>query len=129
MIICKTPLRVSFFGGGTDFPDWYKFNEGAVISTCIDKHCYATLRTLPPFFNFNFRLRYYKTELVKKVNNIKHPTIREVLKNYHINKNKGLEITHYADVPGLSGLGGSSAFTVSLERSTTSPSIFITLSN
>ncbi len=114
MIICKTPLRISFFGGGTDFPDWYNKNGGAVISTTINKYCYSTLRTLPPFFNFKFRLRYFKTELESNIKKINHPTIREVLKRYHSNNDKGLEITHYADVPGLSGLGGSSAFTVSL---------------
>ena len=114
MIICKTPFRISFFGGGTDFPSWYNLNSGAVISSTIDKYCYSTLRTLPPFFNFRYRLRYYKTELVKDLKNINHPTIREVLKRHHKKRQKGLEITHYADVPGLSGLGGSSAFTVSL---------------
>lgn len=114
MIICKTPLRISFFGGGTDFPNWYNKNGGSVISTTINKYCYSTLRTLPPFFNFKFRLRYYRTELVSNIEKINHPTIREVLKKYHTNNDKGLEIAHYADVPGLSGLGGSSAFTISL---------------
>jgi len=113
MIICKTPFRVSFFGGGTDFPEWYNENEGKVISTTIDKYCYSFLRTLPPFFKFKYRLRYYKTELVNTISEINHPTIRVILKKYHKHK-VGLEITHYADVPGLSGLGGSSAFTVSL---------------
>jgi len=113
MIICRTPFRVSFFGGGTDFPEWYNENEGKVISTTINKYCYSFLRTLPPFFKFKYKLRYYKTEQVNSISNIKHPTIKAVLKKYH-KCNKGLEITHYADVPGLSGLGGSSAFTVSL---------------
>jgi len=113
MIICRTPFRISFFGGGTDFPEWYNENEGKVISTTINKYCYSFLRTLPPFFKFKYRLRYFKTELVNNINNIDHPTIKAVLQKYHKN-NKGLEISHYADVPGLSGLGGSSAFTVSL---------------
>jgi D-glycero-alpha-D-manno-heptose-7-phosphate kinase len=113
MIICKTPFRISFFGGGTDFPQWYEKNEGFVISSTIDKYCYVTLRTLPPYFNFKFRLRYYKTELTNTVNQIKHSSIREVLKIFN-KKNKGLEITHFADLPAKSGLGASSAFSVSL---------------
>jgi D-glycero-alpha-D-manno-heptose-7-phosphate kinase len=113
MIIVKTPLRVSFFGGGTDFPAWYKKNGGMVISSSIDKYCYVLLRNFPPFFPFKYRLRYHQTETVKKNKDIKHPVIREVLKKYHKKKN-GLEIFYFADVPALSGLGSSSAFTVSM---------------
>jgi D-glycero-alpha-D-manno-heptose-7-phosphate kinase len=113
MIIVKTPLRVSFFGGGTDFPAWYKNNGGMVISSSINKYCYILLRNFPPFFPFKYRLRYHQTEIAKQTKDIKHPVIREVLKKYH-KKNNGLEIFYFADVPALSGLGSSSAFTVSM---------------
>jgi D-glycero-alpha-D-manno-heptose-7-phosphate kinase len=113
MIIAKTPLRVSFFGGGTDFPAWYKNNGGMVISSSIDKYCYILLRNFPPFFPFKYRLRYHQTETAKEIKDIKHPVIREVLNKYH-KKNNGLEIFYFADVPALSGLGSSSAFTVSM---------------
>jgi D-glycero-alpha-D-manno-heptose-7-phosphate kinase len=112
MIIGKSPFRISYFGGGTDFPDWYNnYGKGLVLSTTIDKFCYIFLRTLPPFFSFNYRLRYFNTETVKNINNIKHPSIRAILKEFHDPKNGGLEIMHFADVPALSGLGASSAFT------------------
>jgi len=113
VIISKTPFRVSFFGGGTDFPLWYKKKEGLIISSTIDKYCYVLLRTLPPFFSFKYRLRYYQTELQKNISQIKHPVIKAALKNFNKKKN-GLEISHFADVPALSGLGASSAFTVSI---------------
>ena len=67
MLICKTPLRISFFGGGTDFPKWYKKNKGMVISSSIDKYCYLMIRNLPPFFTFNYRIRYFKSEFTKEI--------------------------------------------------------------
>ena len=72
MIISRTPLRISFFGGGTDFPDWYNQSRGKVISTSVDKYSYVTARYLPPFFEFSYRLRYYIKEEVKKISSIKH---------------------------------------------------------
>jgi D-glycero-alpha-D-manno-heptose-7-phosphate kinase len=113
MIICKTPLRISYFGGGTDFPNWYKKKGGQVISSSIDKFCYLMIRNLPPFFHFNFRIRYFKSEFTKKVNEINHPSIREAIKKYH-KSNSGLEIIHSSDLPSQSGLGSSSAFSVCL---------------
>ena len=62
MIISKTPFRMSFFGGGTDFPQWYNNYGGCVLTTTINKYCYINLRKLPPFFNYQFRLRYFKSE-------------------------------------------------------------------
>lgn len=115
MIISRTPFRISFFGGGTDFPAWYLNNNGKVISATINKYCYITSRILPPFFKYNYRLRYYKTEEVKKISQIKHPTIREILKYKEFNKK--LELSHTADLPALSGLGSSSSFTVGLINS------------
>ena len=111
MIICRTPMRISFFGGGTDFPKWYNDNEGSVISTSIDKYCYVTSRFLPNVFNYNFRLRYFVTEEVKKISDIKHPSYREILKKYST-KGKTLELVHNADLPAMSGLGSSSSSTV-----------------
>ena len=72
MIISRTPFRISFFGGGTDFPAWYNQNTGKVISTTIDKYCYISLRKLPPFFKYNYRIKYYRKEEVENINNIKH---------------------------------------------------------
>lgn len=115
MIKCKAPFRISYFGGGTDFPDWYdNHGDGLVLSTTINKYCYILLRTLPPFFSFNYRLRYFNTETVKNIEEIKHPSIKSVLNEYHKDKKQGLEIIHYADLPALSGLGASSAFTNAL---------------
>ena len=113
MIICRTPFRISYFGGGTDFPSWYNKNNGLVISTTINKYCFLTLRTLPPILNYNYRLRYFTNEHVNKISEIKHPSIKAVLKLFHTS-NTGLELIHNADLPALSGLGASSAFTVSL---------------
>jgi len=112
MIISRTPLRISFFGGGTDFPDWYNQSRGKVISTSIDKYSYVTARYLPPFFEFSYRLRYYIKEEVKKISSIKHSSIRETLK--YLKFKEKLEIIHNADLPAQSGLGASSSFTVGL---------------
>ena len=113
MIICRTPFRISFFGGGTDFPRWYKDNGASVISSTIDKYCYINVRYLPKFFKYNYRLRYFKTEQVKTINQIKHPSFREIIKFIDLD-NSGLEIVHNADLPALSGLGASSSSTVCL---------------
>jgi len=113
MIITRSPFRISFFGGGTDFPEWFNDNNGLVLSASIDKYCYVILRELPPFFSFKYRLRYFKTETANKILEIKHPSIRAILEKFH-NKKCGLEIVHSADVPALSGLGASSAFTSAL---------------
>lgn len=112
MIISKTPFRVSFFGGGTDFKDYYERYGGYVIGSAINKYCYITLRQLPPFFKEKYRLVWSKIELVNNVQNIAHPCIRSVLKNYNI-KN-GLEIIHASDLPARSGIGSSSSFSVGL---------------
>ena len=81
MIINKTPFRVSFFGGGTDYPAWYKDHKGAVLATTINKYCYITCRYLPSFFDYKHRIVYSKTELAKAVNEIQHISARETLKN------------------------------------------------
>lgn len=115
MIISKTPFRVSFFGGGTDYPSWYENNEGVVLSTTIDKYCYISVRYLPPFFEHKHRIVYGKIENVKYVNRIQHPIVRTLLRLSHIKK--GLEVHHDGDLPARSGIGSSSAFTVGLVNS------------
>jgi len=112
MIITRTPFRVSFFGGGTDYPVWYRENGGRVISTTIDKYCYVTLRELPPFFKYKHLLRYFEREEVNTIDEIKHPSIRECLK--YLDMHKSIELVHHADLPAQSGLGSSSTFTVGL---------------
>ena len=110
MIITRTPFRVSFVGGGSDIEDFYKYSQGAVLSTTINKYMYIYSHN---FFDVNkIRVKYSKTETVTGVNKIKHPIVREVLKKFKI---KGaLEISSNADVPANTGLGSSSSFTVGL---------------
>ena len=112
MIISRTPFRISFFGGGTDYPVWYKEHGGAVLATSIDKYCYINLRHLPPFFDYNYRLVYSKSEQTQNIFEIQHPSIRETLR--FMKSDQGLEIHHDADLPARSGLGSSSSFTVGL---------------
>ncbi|MCD6578904.1 kinase [bacterium] len=112
MVISRTPFRISFFGGGTDYPVWYKEHGGAVLAISINKYCYITLRYLPPFFNYKHRIVYSKTETVMDVSEIQHPSVRETLR--FMNWEGGLEIHHDADLPARTGLGSSSAFTVGL---------------
>lgn len=110
MIISKTPFRISFFGGGTDYPVWYEKNGGSVLSTTINKYCYISSRYLPPFFDHKYRIRYAVREEVQSISEIEHPSVRECLK--FLNINKGIEMVHTSDLPAMSGIGSSSAFTV-----------------
>ncbi len=112
MIISRTPFRISFFGGGTDYPGWYRKNGGSVINTTINKYCYISCRYLPPFFDYKFRMRYFYREETQTISEIKHPSMRECLDFMQIKE--GIEIVHNADVPAQSGLGSSSTFTVGL---------------
>lgn len=112
MIIVRTPFRISFFGGGTDLPAWYKKNGGAVLSTTIDKYCYISCRRLPAFFEYRHRIVYSKQETVAGIDEIVHPAVREALR--YADVEDGLEIHHDGDLPARSGLGASSAFTVGL---------------
>ncbi len=112
MIISRTPFRISFFGGGTDYPSWYRAHGGAVLATTIDKYCYLTCRRLPPFFEHRFRIVYSQMENRQTVADIVHPGVRETLR--HLGIDEGLEIHHDADLPARSGLGSSSSFTVGL---------------
>ncbi|KKU11452.1 MAG: GHMP kinase [Parcubacteria group bacterium GW2011_GWA1_45_7] len=112
MIISRTPFRISFFGGGTDYPAWYRENGGTVLSTTINKYCYLSCRVLPPFFKYRYRIVYSKQEMINKISEINHPSVRETVNFF--NYKDGLEIHHQADLPARSGLGSSSAFTVGL---------------
>ncbi|MDO9540961.1 MAG: kinase, partial [Kiritimatiellia bacterium] len=112
MIISRTPFRISFFGGGSDFPEFYKDHPGCTLSTTIDKYCYISLHYLSPFFKFRFRASYAKTETVNQASEFQHPLIRECLQ--YLPTEHGLEIAHVSDLPGRTGLGTSSSFTVGL---------------
>ena len=112
MIITRTPYRVSFFGGGTDYPEWFREHGGAVLATTFDKYCYITCRRLPPFFQHKHRIVYSNIENVSCVDEIQHPAVRATLRWAKIED--GLEIHHDGDLPARSGLGSSSSFTVGL---------------
>jgi D-glycero-alpha-D-manno-heptose-7-phosphate kinase len=112
MIITRTPFRISFFGGGTDYPTWYKKHGGVVLATTIDKYCHISCRHLPPFFEHKHRIVYSAIENVREVAEIKHPAVRAILG--WAGCSKGLEIHHDGDLPARSGLGSSSSFTVGL---------------
>jgi D-glycero-alpha-D-manno-heptose-7-phosphate kinase len=112
MIISQTPYRISFFGGGTDYPDWYLQNGGQVLSTTIDKYIYISCRYLPPFFDHKLRLAYSKVEICQSADELEHPAVRETL--MYLGKLDGLEIHYDGDLPSRSGMGSSSAFTVGL---------------
>jgi D-glycero-alpha-D-manno-heptose-7-phosphate kinase len=112
MIITRTPFRLSFFGGGTDYPSWYRSHGGAVLATTIDKYCYISCRTLPPFFEHRIRIVYSQIENRHSIDEVTHPAAREVLRFLDIRR--GVEIHHDGDLPARSGMGTSSAFTVGL---------------
>ncbi len=112
MIISRTPYRISFLGGGTDYPGWFRQHGGAVIATSIDKYCYLTCRYLPPFFEHAYRIVYSKTESCRTVEDIVHPAVREGIKFVGIRQ--GIELHHDGDLPARSGMGSSSSFAVGL---------------
>lgn len=112
MIMTRTPFRISFFGGGTDYPQWFHEHGGAVLATTIDKYCYISCRPLPPFFEHKHRIVYSRIENVKELGEIQHPAVRAVFEWAGVDS--GLEIHHDGDLPARSGLGSSSSFTVGL---------------
>ena len=114
MIISRTPFRISFFGGGTDYPDWSLKEGGAVLSTTIDKYLYITVRHLPPFFEQRHRIVWSRVETPDHFHEIEHPCIREGLKFLGFEERDGLDIHYQADLPARSGMGSSSAFAVGL---------------
>ena len=113
MIITRTPFRISFFGGGTDYPAWYQEHGGVVLATSIDKYCHISCRYLPPFFEHKHRIVYSIIENVQRVDEIKHPAVRAIL-DWAGCDDQGLEVHHDGDLPARSGLGSSSSFTVGL---------------
>lgn len=112
MIISRTPFRISFFGGGTDFPEFYREHGGSVLATSIDKYAYLSVHRLSPFFKHRFRASYARTESVVSPTEFEHPLIRECL--LYLRVRDGMEISHVSDLPGRTGLGTSSSFTVGL---------------
>ncbi|MBN2008112.1 kinase [candidate division KSB1 bacterium] len=112
MIISRTPFRISLFGGGTDYPAWYMKHGGSVLASTIDKYCYLSCRYLPPFFEHRIRVVYSKIENAQTYDEIKHPSVREVLR--FLEFDRGVEIHHDGDLPARSGMGTSSSFTVGL---------------
>jgi len=112
MIITKTPYRISFFGGGSDYPEWYKKFGGSVLSTTIDKHIYISCRLLPQFFKHKYRIVWSKIENVKKIDQIQHRSVKKLLQYNKIKS--GLEIHYDGDLPAKSGMGSSSSFSVGL---------------
>ena len=112
MIISRTPFRISFFGGGSDYPVWFRENGGAVLSTAIDKYCYLTCRYLPPFFEHRYRIVYSHIEMTRMVSEIKHPAVRGALE--YLGITRGMEIHHDGDLPARSGMGSSSSFAVGI---------------
>jgi D-glycero-alpha-D-manno-heptose-7-phosphate kinase len=120
VLLVRTPYRISFFGGGTDYPPWYKKedNYGIVLSATINKYSHIFLRQLPPFFEHKYRVRYFKSDYVNLISEIKHPVVRQVAKNYGMLD--GFELVHSGDLPARSGLGSSSSFTVGLIQASAS---------
>lgn len=114
MIISKAPFRMSFFGGGTDYPPFFQEYGGSVLSTTFDKYVYVTVRHLPPFFNYSTQLTYSKIERIKRVEELEHPLVRNAMKLLNM---YDLHISYDADLPARSGLGSSSSFAVALLQS------------
>jgi len=112
MIISRTPFRISLFGGGADYPSWYRKYGGRILGTSIDKYCYISCRYLPAFFDHKYRIVYSRVESTRKISEIQHPAVRAVLGGMSFTD--GVEIHHDGDLPAKSGLGSSSAFTVGL---------------
>lgn len=111
MVITQTPFRMSFFGGGTDFPDFFETYGGSVISTTFDKYCFVTVSHLPRFFDYKDQITYSKIERTNTVDEIEHPAVREAMKYLDMHE---LRMVYEADLPARSGLGTSSSFAVGM---------------
>lgn len=114
LFISRTPFRISFFGGGTDYPTWYKREGGAVLSTSVDKYCYVMCRWLPPFFPSRHRVVWSHIESVSTISEILHPAVRNGMQMLGFDDSRGVEIHHQGDLPARAGMGSSSAFAVGL---------------
>lgn len=115
MIISKTPVRISFFGGGTDYPAYFHHEPGAVLSTTIDKYVYITVNPITGILGEKYRISYSKQELCNEVQDIEHPVVRAVIQ--YLGITEGLDINIFSDLPSRTGLGSSSSFTVGLLHS------------
>lgn len=113
MILVQSPYRVSLFGGGTDYPEWFREHGGCVLGMAIDRYCYVGLKRLPPLYDFKFRVAYQRVEDCNSVAEIQHPAVRGVLEHFKYS-GKGLELHHAGDLPARAGLGASSSFVVGL---------------
>ena len=111
MVITKTPFRISFFGGGTDFKEFYRENGGSVISTTIDKYCYVSVRALPKYFDYDNQIIYSKIECTNSIDAIEHPAVRETMRLMELNN---IRVVYDTDLPARAGLGSSSSFTVGM---------------
>lgn len=111
MIITKTPFRMSFFGGGTDMPEFFNEHGGAVLSTTFDKYCYVNVRHLPPFFEYTTELVYSEIERIKQIAEMKHPLVRNAMQMLNMHE---LRINYESDLPARTGLGTSSSFAVGM---------------
>ena len=114
MVMSRTPFRVSFFGGGSDYPEWFRCEPGAVLSTAIDKYVYITCRYLPPFLGIRHRIVWRHVELINSIAEILHPAVREGLRYLGFDDSRGIELHYQGDLPARSGMGSSSSFVVSL---------------
>ena len=118
MIITRTPFRMSFFGGGTDMPEFFNEHGGSVISTTFDKYCYVTARHLPRFFDYSTELVYSRIERVSDPSELEHPAVRNAMQMLDMRE---MRITYEADLPARSGLGTSSSFAVGMLNAPCSP--------
>src|SRR6266404_5375275 len=127
MIITRTPFRISFFGGGTDYPVWYRQYGGAVLSTTIDKSCYITCRHMPPFFEYHSRVSYSKVENVGNNDSIEHPSVRACLKFLEIHEGVGAQDQVSAAYGGFNRINFNADGTIEVKRILTAPSRLLEL--
>jgi D-glycero-alpha-D-manno-heptose-7-phosphate kinase len=112
LVTSRTPLRVSLFGGGSDYPEWFNRRPGAVLGFAIDKYIYISALLLPEFVDYRYRLTYSQLEREQRVNDLRHPAVRAVLQQ--CGYEAPLDISVQADLPANAGLGSSSAFAVGM---------------
>lgn len=112
MIISKTPIRISFLGGGTDYPEYFERCPGAVLGTAINKYAYINIQEAHPFFDYRYRVSYKEAEVVDTIEEIQHPSVKACLK--YLNFKERMEIHYQGDWPARTGMGSSSSFTVGL---------------
>ena len=108
--VSRTPLRVSFFGGGTDYPEYFERARGAVLGMAIDKYIYISVLRLSSVIDYHFRVSYSRIETVLQASELQHPVVRHVLQHFAVTE--PLDLSIMADLPARSGLGSSSSFTV-----------------